>query len=230
MFGPPAVWSAIVTLSMHSIADTRSRKAGPLPPHSTRCCMPVVLCVWDASSALGWCRHSTCFAVLLSPLRIELFKPHFVLGPRPAWASVPNSIEFGAPFTVTLAANTTASDIVAVVLSDQGTTTHSSNMASRTMLLQSNQAGGQALTVTAPANIYIAQPGFYMLFAVASDDTFSVGKWLRLKGPWGSTPASLPAPTQFVATASSQFEAAAGEFWVCLGRRQRGLCGARRVG
>lgn len=118
---------------------------------------------------------------------------------------------------------------MAIALSDQGTTTHSSNMATRTMLLQFSQAGGQALTVTAPEWIHIAQPGFYMLFAVASDDTFSVGKWLRLKGPWGSTPASLPAPTQFVATASSQFEAAAGECWVCLGGRHRGLCGARRV-
>lgn len=179
-----------------------------------------------SSALVASAQHSTCCGVLLSrPRRLELFKPHYVLGPRPAWASVPQSIEFGASFTVTLAANTTVSDIVAVVLSDQGTTTHSSNMATRTMLLQFSQAGGQALTVTAPANIHIAQPGHYMVFAVGRDDTFSVGKWLRLKGPWGSTPSSLPAPTQFVATASSQFEAAAGEFWVCLGRQQ----GARQV-
>lgn len=150
--------------------------------------------------------------------RIELFKPHYILGPRPTWASVPAQVEYGSTFTVTLAANTSAADIVAVVLSDPGTATHSSTMASRTMQLAFTAAGGQTLTVTAPASIHIMQPGFYMLFAVSRDDSFSAGAWLRLKGPWGSRPFSLPAPAQFVAAASSQFEAAAGE-----GVQQRGL-------
>lgn len=155
---------------------------------------------------------SICLIVAVAaPYRIELFKPHYILGPRPTWASVPSHIEFGSTFTVTLAANTTASDIIAVALSDQGTTTHSSNHATRTMLLAYTQADGQTLTVTAPANIHIAQPGFYLLFAVARDDTYSVGRWLRLKGPWGSRPSSLPAPSQFVATASTRFETGAGE-------------------
>jgi hypothetical protein len=79
------------------------------------------------------------------------------------------------------------------------------------MKLAFTPAGGQALTVTAPANIHIAQPSFYQLFAVSRDDSYSIGSWLRLKGPWGSRPFSLPAPAQFVAAASSQFEAAAGK-------------------
>lgn len=138
--------------------------------------------------------------------RIELFKPTYVLGPRPAWASVPTSAEFGATFTITLAANTTVADIVGVVMTDPGTATHSSTMSTRTMDLAFVPAGGQSLTVTAPANIHVAQPGFYLLFAVARDGSYSVGKWIRIKGPWGSRPYSLPAPTQFVAAASSHFE------------------------
>jgi hypothetical protein len=177
--------------------------------HSIRRCLRMRqanLIMWHGG------RTSMCACLLLLQLhRIELFKPHYILGARPTWASVPSQIEFGSTFTVTLAANTTASDIVAVVLSDQGTTTHSSNHATRTMLLAYTQAGGQTLMVTAPANIHIAQPGFYLLIAVARDDTYSVGRWLRLKGPWGSRPSSLPAPSQFVATASTQFETAAGE-------------------
>jgi len=144
--------------------------------------------------------------------RIELFTPSYILGPRPAWATVPTQVEYGATFTVSLAANTSAADIVAVVLSDPGTTTHSSNMASRSMLLAFSAAGGQSLTVTAPANIHVAQPGFYLLFAVSRDDSFSAGRWLRLKGPWGARPYSLPAPVQFVPTASSQFEANFGTY------------------
>jgi hypothetical protein len=91
-------------------------------------------------------------------------------------------------------------------------------MAMRCMQLAFAPAGGQALTVTAPANIHIAQPGFYMLFAVSRDDTFSVGSWLRLKGPWGSRPSSLPTPAQFVNSASSQFEANFGEYRIMLTR------------
>jgi hypothetical protein len=76
---------------------------------------------------------------------------------------VPTQVAFGAAFTVTLAANTSVADVVAIVLADPGTTTHSSNMGTRSMQLAWTPAGGQSLTVTAPANIHIAQPGFYQL-------------------------------------------------------------------
>lgn len=68
-------------------------------------------------------------------------------------------IEYGSTFTATLASNTSASDIKSVVLNDPGTTTHSSNMATRTNLLEWSSAGGQSLTVTAPANSFMATPG-----------------------------------------------------------------------
>lgn len=143
--------------------------------------------------------------------RIELFKPPYILGPRPAWASVPNQMEYSSTFTVILAANTSVADIVSVVLLEPGTTTHSLTMGMRTMQLRFASAGGQALFVTAPANVHVAQPGFYLLFAVARDDSYSTGAWMRLKGPWGSVPFSLPPFTQFVAAASSQFEVVYGE-------------------
>ncbi len=148
--------------------------------------------------------------------RIELYKPPYTLGPRPTWASVPTQIEFGSTFTVTLAANTSVADIVAVVLADPGTTTHALTMSTRNMQLAFTPAGGQDLVVTAPANIYVVQPGFYQLFAVSQDDSYSVGSWFRLKGPWGSRPFSLPAPAQFEVIASSQFEIEPGELSRCL--------------
>lgn len=126
--------------------------------------------------------------------------------PRPTWNTVPTQVTFGTTFNVTLAANTSAASIVAVVLSDPGTTTHSSNMATRSMKLAFVQAGGQVLTVTAPANVYVAQPGFYLLFAVAADDSYSAGVWMRLRGPWGSRPYILPAPANFEVTPSTTFE------------------------
>lgn len=199
----------------------------PLKPHNQQAGSSQLICVFHQTSFSGHDARAQSFLTptLPPPLallpastthtpnqhRIELFKPHYILGPRPTWAYVPSQVEFGSTFTVTLAANTSVADIVAVVLSDTGTTTHASNMAARSMKLAFSAAGGQALTVSAPVNIHVAQPGFYLLFAVARNDSYSVGSWLRLKGPWGSRPFSLPAPSQFVTAASSQFEVNFGE-------------------
>jgi hypothetical protein len=52
---------------------------------------------------------------------------------------------------------------------------------------------------------------FYLLFAVGKDDSYSEGLWFKLKGPWGTTPLSLPLSAQFVPAASTQAESATGE-------------------
>lgn len=70
-------------------------------------------------------------------------------------------VEYGSTFTVTLAANTSVGDIASVVLMDAGTTTHSSNMATRNQQLEFFVAvggSGRDLIVTAPANTFLAPP------------------------------------------------------------------------
>ncbi|KAF6258550.1 hypothetical protein COO60DRAFT_1701302 [Scenedesmus sp. NREL 46B-D3] len=123
--------------------------------------------------------------------RIEFFKPHYILGPRPMLTFVPTIVEYGSTFRVTLAANTSSSSIASLVL-----------------LLEFVVTGANELTVTAPANTFMAPPTFYLLFAVGRDDSYSEGLWFKLKGPWGTTPLSLPLNAQFVSPASTQAETA----------------------
>jgi hypothetical protein len=84
--------------------------------------------------------------------------PHYIIGPRPTFEFVPTIVEYGSTFTVTLASNTSASSIAYLALVDAGTTTHSSNMATRNQKLEFVVSGDHELTVTAPANTYMAPP------------------------------------------------------------------------
>ncbi|WIA21235.1 hypothetical protein OEZ85_000476 [Tetradesmus obliquus] len=138
--------------------------------------------------------------------RIEYFVPHYIIGPRPTLEFVPTVVEYGTSFTVTLAANTSATSIATVALVDAGTTTHSSNMATRNQKLEFSVSGAHELTVTAPANTFMAPPTFYLLFVVGQDEKYSEGHWFKLKGPWSTTPLSLPHSAQFVSVASTQAE------------------------
>jgi hypothetical protein len=53
--------------------------------------------------------------------RIELFTPHYIHNKRrPTWSRTPTVVVYGEEFSVTLAQNTSASSIKAVVLMDGG--------------------------------------------------------------------------------------------------------------
>lgn len=52
---------------------------------------------------------------------------------------------------------------------------------------------------------------FYQLYLVAVDDSYSVGAWVKLRGPWGSIPLSLPRLSQFLANASTRAEDSSSE-------------------
>jgi hypothetical protein len=99
----------------------------------------------------------------LRTCRIEYFIPHYIMGPRPTLEFVPTIVEYGSTFTITLASNTTATSIASVVLVDPGTTTHSSNMATRNQLLDFTvTANDHELLVTAPANTFMAPPSEFI--------------------------------------------------------------------
>jgi hypothetical protein len=63
---------------------------------------------------------------------------------------------------------------------------------------------------------------FYLLFAVGRDDSYSEGHWFKLKGPWGTTPLSLPLNAQFVTAASTQAETATSELHTQRGSKRAG--------
>jgi hypothetical protein len=112
-------------------------------------------CVHSIAASLTACRicHQR-----LTACRIEYFVPHYIIGPRPTLEFVPTVVEYGTTFNITLAANTTASSIASVVLLEAGTTTHSSNMATRNQLLDFTVSGTHELLVTAPANTFMVPP------------------------------------------------------------------------
>lgn len=128
------------------------------------CCHPWITCFMPAGSTIAKffeSYHLEDFDITpynYGEFRIELFKPHYILGSRPTWAYVPNMISYGEAFILKLASNTSAANINAVVLGDPGTTTHSSNMATRMQQLAYTVVDDRTLSITAPANSFLAAP------------------------------------------------------------------------
>jgi hypothetical protein len=117
----------------------------------------------------------------------EIFSPPYLfakdgsgaLAPRPTIAAAPGTITEGTNFTVS---TPDAASISKVALVRLGAVTHSNNMEQRYVPVQFT-AGSDALTVTAPANVNIAPPGYYMLFLVNSAGVPSVAPILNVVAP-----------------------------------------------
>jgi hypothetical protein len=140
----------------------------------------------------------TCDTVGYLNKNAEIFSPPYLfakdgsgsLAPRPTIASVPGTVSEGGQFTVS---TPDAASITKVALVKLGAVTHSNNMDQRYVPL-SFTAGNGTLTVTAPANINIAPPGYYMLFIVNSVGVPSVAPILNVIG--------VPPTVQITAPAS----------------------------
>jgi hypothetical protein len=101
----------------------------------------------------------------------EFFEPPYLFnGPRPVITSAPSQLSYGQNFTVQ---TPNAAQIATVSLVRFGSVTHDINMSQRFLPL-SFTAGTSSLTITAPANSYLAPPGNYMLFLVNSAGVPSV--------------------------------------------------------
>src|SRR6476469_8474456 len=102
----------------------------------------------------------------------EIFSPPYLfakdgsgtLAPRPTVGAAPGTVTEGTQFTV---ATPDAASIRKVALVRLGAVTHSNNMEQRYVPAQFAATGG-SLTVTAPASVNSAPPGYYMLFIVNS--------------------------------------------------------------
>lgn len=127
----------------------------------------------------------------------EIFSPPYLfakdgsgaLAPRPTVASAPGAVTEGTQFTVS---TPDAPSISKVALVRLGAVTHSNNMEQRYVPLSFTAASG-TLTVTAPANVNIAPPGYYMLFLVNSAGVPSVAPILSVAPPLMNSPPTITA-------------------------------------
>jgi hypothetical protein len=144
----------------------------------------------------------TCDTVGYLNKNAEIFSPPYLfakdgsgsLAPRPTVAAAPGIVTEGTQFSVS---TPDAASISKVALVKLGAVTHSNNMEQRYAPL-SFTAGTGTLTVTAPANINIAPPGYYMLFIVNSAGVPSVAPILSVAPP----PPDVPPTVQITAPAS----------------------------
>jgi hypothetical protein len=126
----------------------------------------------------------TCDTVGYLQKNAEIFSPPYLfkkggsgsLAPRPTVTAAPGTVTEGSQFTVS---TPNAASITKVALVKLGAVTHSNNMDQRYVPL-SFTAGNGTLTVTAPRDVNIAPPGYYMLFIVNSAGVPSVAPILRL--------------------------------------------------
>lgn len=120
----------------------------------------------------------TCDEVGYLNKNAEIFSPPYLfakdgsgsLAQRPTVTAAPTTVTDGSQFTVS---TPDAASITKVALVKLGAVTHSDNMDQRYVPL-SFTAGNGTLTMTAPANINITPPGYYMLFIVNSAGVPSV--------------------------------------------------------
>ena len=134
------------------------------------------------SSGGGIC--GTCDQVGYLAKNAQVFTPPYLfktdgsgeLAPRPAIASAPASVAYGAGFQID---TPDAAAIRKVALVRLGAVTHSVNMEQRYVPLTFT-AGAGALTATAPANANVAPPGVYMLFVTDANGVPSVAKMVNV--------------------------------------------------
>ncbi len=101
--------------------------------------------------------------------------PYLYRGARPAIASAPAGVPYGASFGL----GTGDPGIVQVSLLRLGATTHALDVDQRLLALPFSAAAG-GLAATAPADPTAAPPGYYQLFLVNSAGAVSPGRVIRL--------------------------------------------------
>ncbi len=108
----------------------------------------------------------------------EFYSPPYLFkGPRPTITQAPAQISYGQNFFV---ATPDGATITSAVLMRTGSATHFFNMNARFVPVTFQQTTG-GLTVTAPANGYLAPPGYYLLFILNASGVPSVAPFVQLQ-------------------------------------------------
>ena len=118
------------------------------------------------------------FGNVTDELSAEFYSPPYLFkGARPSITQAPTQVTYGQNFTVT---TPDAATITSVVMIRTGAVTHFIDQSTRFVPVTFQQTTG-GLTVTAPANANLAQPGYYMLFIVNSSGVPSVAPFVQLQ-------------------------------------------------
>ena len=98
--------------------------------------------------------------------RLEVFDPPYLFrGERPVLTHVEDATHYGQAFHVSVNGS-----VDRFVLMRPGATTHAWDSSQRGILLEHTQAEDGGYMVTAPPDAMVAQPGYYMLFAIGPGD------------------------------------------------------------
>ena len=125
---------------------------------------------------------------------IEYFTPPYLYGadgqpaPRPAITAAPESAGYATTFAVT---SPQAGSIARAGLIGLGAPTHGDDQGQRYVPLTFSTSG-TTLTMTSPANVNVAPPGYYMLFVVDGNGVPSVARMVKLT----ATAPPAPAPVR----------------------------------
>jgi hypothetical protein len=107
----------------------------------------------------------------------EIFSPPYLFhGPRPTISGAPSSVSHGGTLQFT---SPEAADLATVVLIRPGSCTHEINTDQRSVSL-SFTVSGTTVTATAPTNVDLLPPGYYMLFAVNRSGVPAVAPWVHV--------------------------------------------------
>jgi hypothetical protein len=107
----------------------------------------------------------------------EVFSPPYLFrGARPTVSNAPANVSHGGQLQFT---SPEAADLSRVVLIRPGSSTHEIDTDQRSVPL-SFSVSGTTVSASVPANVDLAPPGYYMLFAVNSVGVPSVAPWVRV--------------------------------------------------
>jgi hypothetical protein len=122
----------------------------------------------------------------------EIYSPPYLFrGPRPVIDSAPAEVQWGRNLRV----NVSGPHAERVVLMAPGAVTHGVEMHAKHVELAITASDGAGVNAVAPPNANVAQPGWYMLFALSADGVPSVAKWVRVHGAAPDTgPPDYPPP------------------------------------
>lgn len=149
--------------------------------HSTALLLPDARVL---SAGGGIC--DSCFDAGYHNKNAEIFSPPYLfkkdgsgqLAIRPVISAVPDNITPNKSFTISTA---NANSIQKVTLIRLGSVTHSTNMEQNYIPLMFSK-NINSLKATAPANNFIAPPGYYMLFILNTSGVPSVAKIIKVNG------------------------------------------------